>query len=77
MMPDTTELYILILVYLTLNQWRVETSVPCMSQSFELIWIEFGILLKLVGLLNLIFILFLFHLINIQERNPHLASFIK
>ena len=62
MMRDTAELYILILVYATWPWFKShgcrkgKTSVPIVSQSCQWILMEFGMLLRLVGLINLILI---------------------
>ena len=36
---------------------KANTSAPIISQSFESVWMEFAIVLRLVGLMNLIFII--------------------
>ena len=46
---------------------KATTSVPIMSQSFQWILMEFGILLRFVSVMNQIFILFC--LFNIQGRD--------
>ena len=43
---------------------NLSTKLLTQSQSFKLIWVDFGSLLRLVGLINLILLL---PLINIQE----------
>ena len=61
MMIDTIELYILILVWPLL--WRSQECkkakdyLPIISQNFQSIWMEFGVLSRLVGVMNLILIL--------------------
>ena len=42
-------------------------------RKFKSIWMEFGVLLRLVGLMKHLFILSL--LITIQEREPYLCDF--
>ena len=54
---------------------KAKTSVPIISSSFKLIWMEFGILLRLVEVMNLILILAC--VFNIQGREPYLCDFIK
>ena len=62
MMIATTELYILLLACdLDLDtksqQWeKAKTWVPFISQILEWIWIEFDVLLRLVGLVNFILV---------------------
>ena len=57
-MIDTTELYILILNYMTLIQgqgmWERNRFCGNISQSYEKIQMEFCLLLRLVRLINLI-----------------------
>ena len=43
---------------------KAKTSTPIISQTFQLIWIEFGMLLRLVDVMNLILVLS--HQISIQ-----------
>ena len=52
---------------------KAKQSVPVFSQGLSLIWLEFGMLLRLVGLMNLI--LFLSDLIYIQGRELFLSFF--
>ena len=83
MMIDTTEFYILILVQLTLtsfqgyrNATKKKTPTPFVSiilQKLQLVWMEFGMLLRLVALIILINILS--HPIRIQGREPYLCDF--
>ena len=51
---------------------KAETSAPVIPQSFQLIWVEFGILLRLVSMLDLI----LNSSIQYLGREPHLCDFI-
>ena len=48
---------------------KAKTSMPVISQSFHLIWMECGILLRCFGVMNLVLILS--HLFNIQGREPY------
>ena len=54
---------------------KAKTSVPTISQSLQVIWMEFGMLLRLVSLM--ILILILSHPFNIQGRKPYLCGFVK
>ena len=54
---------------------KADTSALIISQSFSSIWLEFALLLRLVGVMNLILILF--HPFNIQGRKPYLGDFVK
>ena len=65
MMINTTECYSLILVYMT---WTLNQGQSSNSTGMKL-----NILLRLVGLTNLILILA--HLIDIQGREPYLCDF--
>ena len=56
---------------------KANTSVAIISQSFSSIWMEFGIVLRLVGVVNLILILFYFCPFSIQGREPYLCDFIR
>ena len=62
-MIDSIVLYILTLILLTLTlilghkSARKQKLVHQLSHSFQSIWMEFGVLLRLVGVLNLIPIL--------------------
>ena len=47
---------------------------PIISQSFQLIWMEFGVLLRLVSVKNLILSLSL--PFNIQGREPYLRDLV-
>ena len=49
-------------------------SALVISQSFQLVWMEFAVLLRHVRLMNIIFIVS--HLISIQGRKPYLGDFI-
>ena len=52
------------------QEWdKVKTSVPIISQSFQSIWMVFGLLLRLVCVLDLILISC--HPFHIQEREPY------
>ena len=48
---------------------------PMILQSSQLIWMEFGILLKLVGLID--FMSVLSYVMDIRRRQPYLCDFIK
>ena len=54
---------------------KANTSAPAISPSFQSIGIEFGMLLILVGVMNLILILSC--PFNIQGREPNLYDFVK
>ena len=51
---------------------KAKASAPIISQSCQLIWMEFGILLRLLYLISRILILL--WLINIQGREPYLCD---
>ena len=53
---------------------NLKTFVAIISQSCDLIWMEFGMLMTLVGLMNVILILP--SPINIKGREPYLCDFI-
>ena len=53
---------------------KAKTSAPVISQSFQSVWMEFGLLLRLVRVMNLI--LLLLCSCNIQGREPYLCDFI-
>ena len=60
---DTTVLDILILVLCELDLdtrsqgcWRAKTSAPINAESSQKIWMEFGVLLRPVCVINLIFV---------------------
>ena len=79
---DTTEIYILIPVCVTStliqghgDARKENKAVPIISQSYEWIWLEFGMLLRLVCLINPMLIWS--HLINIQRRESKLGDFVK
>ena len=79
---NTSALYILILVYLTLTLIqghrcvrKEKKSALIISQSFQSIWIESGLLSSLVSVANLMFILF--RSFNILGREPDLRDLIK
>ena len=80
-MIDTTVLYILILVQLTLTLIQVHWSarkqkiMHQLSHSFQLVWMEFDLLLRLFEMMN--FILSLSDPLNIQGREPYLYDFMK
>ena len=54
---------------------KATTSARIISESFQLIWMVFGILLRLFSVMNII--LFLFRPFNIQGRELYLGDFIK
>ena len=54
---------------------KAKTSTPIISQSFRSIWMEFGILLRLVGVMKLTLILC--RPFSIQGRVPYLFDFVK
>ena len=83
MMIDATELYILILVYATLiinlesrsqGCKNVKACVTIISQSYGWILIVFGMLSRLVGLMNLIIIMSDQYSINCQGRESNLGD---
>ena len=49
---------------------KARTSVPIISKSIQSIWMEFGLLLWFVGVVN--FILTFPHPFSIQEREPYM-----
>ena len=51
---------------------REITAAPVVSQTFQSIWMEFGILLRLVGVLNLTYSVYLVHLIFKGENSPYM-----
>ena len=51
-----------------------KTLEPYISQCSQSVWIEFGLVLRLVSQMNLIFLVF--GLINIQGREPYIHKFI-
>ena len=73
MLIDTIELYMLILVLLAVTFIqghrcaRKQEYLRQLSQSFQSIWIEFGVVLSL-GVMNLVLILS--YPLNIQGREP-------
>ena len=60
--------------YFWMIDWKY-TSVAIISQRFQSIWMEFGVLLRLVGVLSLILILILIHVHFISKYNWY--NFIK
>ena len=81
-MIDAIVLYILILAQLTLtfiqsqrSARKQKTSAPIISHSFQLISKEFGILLRLVDVMN--HILILYRPFTFQKREPYFYDFIK
>ena len=54
---------------------KANTSTPVISQSFQSSWMEFGILLRLVGVGNLILVLSC--PVNIQGREPYIYDCVK
>ena len=73
LLTDTIQIYILILYVSDLNLdsrsercENINTSIQIILQSCQMIWIEFVMLLRLVGLMMLI--LSLCVIINIQRR---------
>ena len=52
-----------------------KTSVAVISQRYELIWMECGVLLKLDSVVNRILILS--HPFSIKGREPYLSNFIE
>ena len=52
----------------------INTSVPIISQSLTSIWIGFDLLLRLVGVINFIFISS--HPLSIQGREPYFCYFV-
>ena len=79
-MIDTLVLVILTCLFDLDFHWRLlewmkaEISVPIVSQSFQLIWIEFSTLLRFVNLMNLKFISS--RPFSIQGREPYLCDFV-
>ena len=53
---------------------KAKTSAPIISQSFQIIWMKFGLLLRFVHLMN--FMLTLFWPFSIQWRVPSLCDFV-
>ena len=53
---------------------KAKTSAPIILQSFQLIWMEIGTLLRIVGMMNLIIILF--HPLSNQGREPNFCDFV-
>ena len=81
MVVDTIKHYILKLVCVTLNfiqdhrNARTEkTLAPVIAQSFQLIWMKFGVLWRL-GVMNLIIVINILS-IRIQGREPYLCDFV-
>ena len=78
---DIIELFILRLVLLTLTfiegHWsaRKQKLQHLFSHIFQLMWMEFGILLKVAGLMNLILILS--YPFYVRERESYLCYFVK
>ena len=65
MMMDSTEIFILIKVCIDLDLHsrsegckKANITVPIISQSFELIWLELWMLRRLAGLMKLMFFFF-------------------
>ena len=54
---------------------KAKTDVPNISQSFQWIWMEFGILFRIVSEMNVIFIRS--RLFHIQWREPYSGDFVK
>ena len=54
---------------------KANTSAAIISQTFQLIWMEFGVQLRLVGVMNLILVLSC--PLSIQGRQPYLCDFVK
>ena len=58
---------------------KTKSSAPIISQSFQLVWMEFGLLLRLVGVMNLILIYFVHSVFKgenltyliVLEKNPN------
>ena len=76
--PIKLNIFILVLFILTLIQGhrsarKQKISVAIVSQSFQSIWKEFGILLRLDDMINLKLSLSL--PFDIQRREPNLAGF--
>ena len=57
-----------------MKQGKGHTFAAMISQSFQSVWMEFGVLLRLVGVMNLILVSCLF---NIQGREPSMCDFVK
>ena len=83
MMIEAVVLYILILVWLTMTLIqdhrsakckKAKPSVPITSWSFQSIWMEFGLQLRLVGVRN--FMPILYCPFNIQGRKPYWYDFV-
>ena len=55
---------------------KANISAPIISQSLQLIWMEYAILLRRLGTMNLILILFC-PLIDIEGREPYVCDFVK
>ena len=51
---------------------KANIPAPIISEKFKLIWMEFGIMLRLVGVMNLM--LFLSPTFSIQGREPYLCD---
>ena len=73
MMPDTTELYILILVYMARTliyghrcMSKQKTSLSIFLQMSPSIWMKISMLSQYVDVLE--FMISLFYMINIQEK---------
>ena len=54
---------------------KAKTSLAIISQSFQLIWMELDLLLRTVGVVNLI--LMLSHLFCVQGKEPYFWDFVK
>ena len=53
---------------------KAKTFAPIISQSFQSMWMEFGILLRLAGVMDLIHILV--GLFTIQRREPYFSTYV-